>query len=128
MSLKLDADWRGIAAVQGRIRNVSTLLFAFYFALQLPDQIGKAAEEGGGAEPLFVVEGGRTGEHGAGWDIAMQAGLGDGDDAVAYVAVAGDADLASEDDVLADVRGAGEADLSAEEGILGDRRAMADLH
>lgn len=57
----------------------------------------------------------------------MEAGLGDGDNIVADVAVAGDADLSGEDDIFADVRGSGEADLGAEQGIVGDGRSVADL-
>ena len=93
-----------------------------YFSLDfsLAEQFGKAIDEGDGAEPLAVVDGGVAADDFAGCDVAGDAALGGGDGSVAYGAVAGYADLAGEDDVFADGGGAGEADLGAEEGVGAD--------
>ena len=95
--------------------------------LEASKEFGKAVEEGDGAEPLAIIDGGIAADDLAGCDVAGDAALGGGDGAVADGAVAGDADLAGKDDVLADGGGAGEADLGAEEGVFADRRAVADL-
>lgn len=57
----------------------------------------------------------------------MEARLGNGDDPIADVAVAGDADLAGEDDVVTDMGGTGEADLGAQQGVFTDGGAVAYL-
>ena len=75
-----------------------------------------------------MVEGGRSGEHRAWGNIAVEPGLGDGYDAVADVAVPGDPDLAGQDDVFADVGGSGQPHLGAQQRVFTHRRAVPHLH
>ncbi len=48
------------------------------------------------AQPFFVIEGGRSADHGACRNISMGSALGGHDNAIANVAVSGDAHLAGE--------------------------------
>ena len=87
---------------------------SLFEAVEALEQLGKALEDGDGAQPDAIVEAGRAGDHFAGRDVVRDGGLRGEDDAVADGAMAGDADLAGENDVVADDGGAGEAGLRAE--------------
>jgi hypothetical protein len=66
--------------------------------LEAAKQLREPVEEGDRAEPLAVVNGWVAADDLASLDIAGDAALGCGDDAIAYGAVAGDADLSGEYD------------------------------
>ena len=90
-------------------------------------QFWQATEDGGAAEPEFVVDGGVTADDGVGGDVVGDSGLGGRDNAIADFAVPGDADLPGEDNVLSNVGGPGEAGLRAQQGVFADAGAVADL-
>ena len=75
------------------------------------DDVRQPIEDGGGLEPLAVVERRRPANDFTWRHIVRNAGLRGHDDAVAELAVSGNADLPGEDGVSADLRRAGEAHL-----------------
>lgn len=76
-------------------------------------QFWQAAEDGGAAEPEFVVDSGVAADDGASGDVAGDAGLGGGNDTIPDFAVSGNANLPGEDNVLANFGRSGEAGLGA---------------
>src|SRR5215212_8403934 len=89
--------------------------------------VAEAAEGGGRAQPIAVVEGGDAGDDAASGDVVARGALGGEHHVVTDFEVSGDAGLPGEDDAAADARAARQAHLRAEERVLADRAGVAYL-
>src|SRR5215471_446299 len=87
-------------------------LSVFAGATDGPRQLRQLRKDSYTPPPLFMVEGGRTADHGARLDIAMGAALRRNNHAVPDLAVTGHAHLAGQDHVAANLRGTGQTHLS----------------
>src|SRR5260221_2947398 len=110
-------------------RNIKPPRASFFARLSANGarQFRQSGERGNAAQPLFVVKGGRSADHGTRGDVAVRATLRGHDRAISDFAVPGYTHLPGQDHVLANLGGPGQAYLRAQHGILFHSAIMGDV-